>query len=108
MIDEEVARLLREAQGQATEILENDKENLRKLSDVLIEREVIEGAELRRYLDGEKPIPTKEELKRETERKQAEEARNGADKVPAGPEIIMSRAGDSAAPTQEIPVRPDA
>jgi hypothetical protein len=103
-----VARLLREAQDQATEILGNDKENLRKLSDVLIEREVIEGSELRKYLDGEKPIPTKEELKRDAQQKQAEEAKNGGDKVPAGPEIILSRAGDSAAPTQEIPVRPDA
>src|SRR6266540_4714225 len=108
MIDEEVARLLREAQDQAKEILENDKENLRKLSDVLIEREVIEGGELRKYLDGDKPIPTKEELKQETEKKQAEEAKDRADKVPAGPEIILSRAKNSAAPTQEIPVRPDA
>ncbi len=108
VIDEEVARLLREAQDRAKEILENDRENLRKLSDVLIEREVIEGSELRKYLDGDKPIPTKEELKQETQKKQAEEAKDRADKVPAGPEIILSRAGDRAAPTQEIPVRPDA
>ncbi|HEY3208914.1 MAG TPA: ATP-dependent zinc metalloprotease FtsH, partial [Actinomycetota bacterium] len=108
VIDEEVARLLREAQDQAKEILENDKENLRKLSDVLIEREVIEGGELRRYLDGDKPIPTKEELKRETRQRQADEAKERGDKVPADAEVIVSRAGDSAAPTQEIPVRPDA
>jgi hypothetical protein len=108
VIDEEVTRLLRDAQEQAKEILENDKENLRKLSDVLIEREVIEGSELRKYLDGVEPIPTKEELKRQTQQKQAEEAKDRGDKVPAGPEIILSRAGDSAAPTQEIPVRPDA
>jgi cell division protease FtsH len=103
VIDEEIARLLREAQEKAKSILENDRDYLRRLSDVLIEREVIEGTELRQYLDGEKPIPTKEELKREAEQKQAEDLKNGADKVPAGPDIIMSGAG-SASPTQEIPV----
>jgi cell division protease FtsH len=109
VIDEEVARLLREAQDKAKEILENDKENLRRLSDVLIEREVIEGAELRQYLDGEKPIPTKEALQQETRQKRDEERKAEEDKVPAGPEIIMSGAGErSAASTQEIPVRPDA
>jgi cell division protease FtsH len=113
VIDEEVARLLREAQDRAKGILENDKENLRRLSDVLIEREVIEGTELRQYLDGEKPIPTREALKQETQERQAEEKRAEeekarTDKVPARPEIILSRADGSAAPTQEIPVRPDA
>lgn len=108
VIDEEVARLLREAQDQAKEILENDKENLRKLSDVLIEREVIEGSELRKYLDGEKPIPTKEALQEETRRKRAEEKKAEEDKVLAGPEIILTPSERSAAPTQEIPVRPDA
>jgi cell division protease FtsH len=107
VIDEEIARLLREAQEKAKSILENDQDYLRRLSDVLIEREVIEGAELRQYLDGERPIPTKEELKREAQQKQAEEVKNGTDKIPAGPDIIMSGAG-SASPTQEIPVRPDA
>jgi cell division protease FtsH len=113
VIDEEVARLLREAQDRAMGILENDKENLRRLSDVLIEREVIEGTELRKYLDGEKPIPSKDELKQETREKQAEEKRAEeqkkaeTDKVPAEPGIVLT-GGDGAPTTQEIPVRPDA
>jgi cell division protease FtsH len=108
VIDEEVARLLREAQDKATEILDNDKENLRRLSDVLIEREVIEGSELRQYLDGEKPIPTKEALQEETRQKRADEKKAEEDKVPAGPEIILTPSEGAATPTQEIPVRPDA
>jgi cell division protease FtsH len=113
VIDEEVARLLREAQDHARSILENDKENLRRLSDVLIEREVIEGTELRQYLDGQKPIPSKDELKQETREKRAEEQRAEekkkaeTDKVPAEPGIVLT-GGDGAGTTQEIPVRPDA
>jgi len=108
VIDEEVARLLREAQDKATEILDNDRENLRRLSDVLIEREVIEGTELRQYLDGERPIPTKEALQEETRQKRADEKKAEDAKMPAGPEIILTPSEGSAAPTQEIPVRPDA
>src|SRR6266536_2289599 len=44
-------RLLREDQERAKENLEKDREKLRQLSAVLIEREVIEGSELRKYLD---------------------------------------------------------
>jgi cell division protease FtsH len=105
VIDEEVARLVREAQQQAREILEKDKENLRKLSDVLIEREVVEGSDLRQYLDGEKPIPTREEIQREAQRKRIENGQEA--KVPSGPEIILTPSEGSAASTQEIPVRPD-
>jgi cell division protease FtsH len=108
VIDEEVARLLREAQDQAKGILENDKDNLRRLSDVLIEREVIEGSELRLYLDGEKPIPTKDELQREAQQKRAEEGQDQTEKIPAGPDIILSRSeGSAVSATQEIPLRPD-
>jgi len=106
VIDEEVGRLVRESQDQAKVILDRDKENLRKLSDVLIEREVIEGTELRQYLDGVKPIPTREELQREAQQRESENGQQ-ADKVPSGPDIIMSPTEGSTASTQEIPVRPD-
>src|SRR5207249_279049 len=71
LVDEEVARFLNEAYERAYEILERDKDLLSKLSDVLIEREVIEGAKLRRYVAGEEPIPSKEDLERESEAKRA-------------------------------------
>jgi cell division protease FtsH len=105
IVDEEVSRLVNESHDQARVILEKDRDLLRRLSDVLIEREVIEGKELRRFVDGDVPIPSRDELKRE-----AEEKRNGQDKaneVPTGPDLIASQVSDEAAPTIEIPVRPD-
>jgi cell division protease FtsH len=103
MVDEEVTRLLNEAHARAREILAKERDLLSKLSIVLIEREVIEGKELRRYVDGDLPIPTREELRQE-----AEDKRNGekTQAVPAGPRIIASAASDDGA-TAEIPVRPD-
>ncbi|HEX2267608.1 MAG TPA: AAA family ATPase, partial [Actinomycetota bacterium] len=97
IVDEEVARLLKEARERARNILENEQDLLRQLSQVLIEREVIEGKTLRRYADGDEPIPTKEQLERESAEK-----RNGqqaAERRPSGPAIIPSRSAE----TQEIP-----
>jgi cell division protease FtsH len=102
LVDEEIARLVNEAHDRARDILESDREILKKLSDVLMEREVIEGADLRRYLNGEAPIPTREELQRESLEK-----RNGQrQEQSSGPEIISSAAGDTAQ-IQQIPARPD-
>jgi cell division protease FtsH len=107
VIDEEVARLINEAHDRAKSILERERDMLRKLSDVLIEREVIEGAELTRFVNGEEPIPTKEELDRE-----GVEKRNGQDRdraTASGPDIIESapQYGPREDQTQEIPARPD-
>ena len=101
VVDEEVARLLKDARERARKILDNERQLLEQLSQVLIEREVIEGKQLRRYADGEEPIPSKEELERESAEK-----RNGqttTDKGSSGPAIIPSRAAE----TQELPARPD-
>jgi hypothetical protein len=76
---------------------------------VLVEREVIEGDELRRYVDGEIPVPTADELKRESaERLAAAEngTRNG-EKEHSGPEIILSAPPTQELPTPQIPSRPD-
>jgi len=102
LVDEEVARLVNEAHDRATAILTKDRDLLEKLAGVLVEREVIEGKQLRRYVDGDDPIPTPEELKRE-----AEDRRNGGQpaKELTGPEIIMTPSESSRA--QEIPSRPD-
>ncbi len=102
LVDQEVTRLLNEAHQRATVILSKERDLLSKLSIVLIEREVIEGKELRRYVDGDLPIPTQEELRQE-----AAEKRNGEQPMPKGPSLIASEASDDAAPTAEIPVRPD-
>ena len=102
LVDEEIARLVNEAHDRAKAILAKDRALLEKLAVVLTEREVIEGKQLRRYVEGDEPIPSSEELKRE-----AEDRRNGGEpaKELTGPEIIMTPSEASA--SQEIPSRPD-
>ncbi|MFL5796658.1 MAG: ATP-dependent zinc metalloprotease FtsH [Actinomycetota bacterium] len=63
-VDKEVARLIGEAHRRATEILEERREVLDRLSKLLMAREVIEGADLDGYVDGTKPIPEPEEIGR--------------------------------------------
>jgi hypothetical protein len=70
---------------------------------VLIEREVIDGAQLRRYLAGEDAIPTKEQLKVETETRRAEEAEQ---KRITGPDLIPSMASEDGNATIELPAPP--
>jgi cell division protease FtsH len=102
LIDEEVSRLLNEAHEAAKVILQKDRDLLNRLSEVLIEREVLEGSDLRKYADGEAAIPTKEELRRESE---AKRVNNGHEET-TGPDLIAS-APPHMLPTQEIPTRPD-
>ncbi|HEX9235877.1 MAG TPA: ATP-dependent zinc metalloprotease FtsH [Actinomycetota bacterium] len=109
IVDEEIARLINEAHEMASSILEKERDLLDKLSDVLVEREVIEGAQLRRYVDGEEPIPTRDELKAEAEQKASENGQTDQQRLDSGPAIIASgvaeEAGDQV--TTELPARPD-
>jgi cell division protease FtsH len=129
VIDEEAGRMLAEAHDRATQILNQDQQLLQNLSRVLMAREVIEGAELKRLVDGEIPIPSDEELDRETEEraKQAAEEtarieRERARSAETGPSIISSDGAEGvavdgdgrrparvpgAADTEDIPPRPD-
>ena len=102
LVDEEIARLVNEAHDRAKAILAKDRALLEKLAVVLTEREVIEGKQLRRYVEGDEPIPTREELKRE-----AEDRRNGDQETKGltGPDIIM--APPEGAGTTPVPSRPD-
>ncbi len=50
-IDQEVASLVERAHRRATEILEQRRETLEKVARVLLEKEVIEGDELRQFLN---------------------------------------------------------
>jgi cell division protease FtsH len=103
VIDEEVLRLLNEAHEVARGILENDRKNLDELSEVLIEREVIDGAQLRRYLSGEDLIPSKAQLKQETEDRKAEEAEQ---KRITGPSLISSGVAEDGAGALQLPAPP--
>jgi cell division protease FtsH len=51
LIDEEVARLLREAEERATATLAGHRQALDRLADVLLERETVDGADVDRILD---------------------------------------------------------
>jgi cell division protease FtsH len=99
LVDEEVARLINEAHDRAEQILIADRGLLEKLSDVLIEREVIEGKELLAYVEGRKPIPTGEDLAREAAQRRSENGQKEASSISSGPDIIASQ--------PEIPARPD-
>ncbi|MEW6657906.1 MAG: ATP-dependent zinc metalloprotease FtsH [Thermodesulfobacteriota bacterium] len=50
-IDREVANLVERAHSRATEVLEQRRETLEKVARVLLEKEVLEGDELRRFLN---------------------------------------------------------
>jgi hypothetical protein len=104
LVDEEATRLLNEAHDRARAILTKDRRLLDRLSKVLVEREVIDGEELRSYLDGEKAIPTDADLKREADQKASDNGHK-KEKVKPGPVI---RASAPASKAEEIPVRPDA
>ncbi|MDQ4108587.1 MAG: ATP-dependent zinc metalloprotease FtsH, partial [Actinomycetota bacterium] len=57
LIDKEVRRLLDEAHVRAEGILEKNRELLNRLSALLIATEVIDGDELKSYVEGKKEIP---------------------------------------------------
>jgi cell division protease FtsH len=57
LIDKEVRRLLDEAHEHAEKILQENRELLNRLSALLIATEVIDGDELKAYVEGRKEIP---------------------------------------------------
>jgi cell division protease FtsH len=57
LIDKEVRRLLDEAHDRATTILQENRALLDRLSALLIATEVIDGDELKAYVEGTKQIP---------------------------------------------------
>jgi len=56
-IDKEVSRLIGEAHRRATEILDERREMLDRLSKLLMAQEVIEGIDLEAYVTGTRQIP---------------------------------------------------
>jgi cell division protease FtsH len=87
-IDEEIRALVDQARDRSMATLKDDRGLLDRLSEVLIAREVIDGDALRRWVDGEEPIPTIEELEREIEERRT--ANGHEDAPPARPEVISS------------------
>jgi cell division protease FtsH len=65
LIDEEVTRLLNEAHDQAVRILNQHRELLTSLSELLLVVETIDGVDLEAYAAGTKPIPDPDAIRRE-------------------------------------------
>jgi cell division protease FtsH len=63
VIDEEVSRLLSEAEHRATQLLTDRREGLDTLIDLLLERESIDGEEVERVL-GLPPRPSEDDRRR--------------------------------------------
>jgi cell division protease FtsH len=61
-IDEEVAKLLREAEGRATELLRGHRDALDRVVNLLLEKETIDGSELLAVLNLTNPgdVPVRE------------------------------------------------
>jgi cell division protease FtsH len=108
LVDGEVSRLLNEAHERAGIILNEDRQLLSDLSRVLMAREVIEGKQLQRYLGGDEPIPSAEDLQREIAQREQEKEQD-KDKAAPGPSITASHPPADREPTipQGIPARPD-
>jgi len=56
MIDKEIAKIIADAKDEATNIISKHKDNIKKIADVLLEKETIEADEFEKYL----PAPKKE------------------------------------------------
>ncbi|HET6771599.1 MAG TPA: cell division protein FtsH, partial [Actinomycetota bacterium] len=92
LVDEEVGRIVTEARDRARTILNERKDLLDKLARLLMEREVLEGKELRELVEGRVPA--------------AERA--GGDEKQGVPEGSMRPSGDGDGvhePTEELPGR---
>jgi cell division protease FtsH len=96
VVDDEVKRLVDEAHERANRVLEDQRDLLDRLADLLMVIEVIEGSDLSEYVQGTRPIPTAEEA-----RARLSQSGNGR-RTPSGPDII------GQAQTQPIPPPPPA
>jgi cell division protease FtsH len=57
VVSQEVQRIVGEARQRALDLLQADRQLLEALSAVLIEQEVMEGADLQAYVTGQRPLP---------------------------------------------------
>jgi cell division protease FtsH len=95
-VDDEVKRLVDEAHDRARKTLEAKRELLDRLSDLLMVTEVIDGAELKAYVEEPDTVPTAEQARERqaSENGDREKARRGT-----GPDIIV-------APDRSVPPPP--
>ncbi len=104
-IDDEVARIMREAHDRAAEILEANRDQMDLMASVLLERETVEGEacdallanEWQSYLEREDDILAAKEAE-EREARAADEAAARADEDGEdGEELVVEAAADARA-----------
>ena len=87
-VDDEIARILRQCYDEARCVLEEHRDALDRISDALLERETLEGAELRLLIEGQElpplPLPAVTPPKKDVppERVEAEPKSVAGDKLP--------------------------
>jgi cell division protease FtsH len=82
LVDDEVSSLITRAHDRAREVLEGKRDVLDRLSSLLMGVEVIEGTDLKAYVDGTKTVPTIEEARA------AQAAANGERNRASRPNIV--------------------
>jgi cell division protease FtsH len=85
-VDDEIKRIVDEAHERARIVLQDRRELLDRLSDLLMVTEVIDGEELKAYASGDRAIPTPEEARtKQAQNGQAEKQAAAA----SGPDIVL-------------------
>jgi cell division protease FtsH len=107
IIDEEVSRIVTEARDRALDILDGKKSLLDRLAKLLMVREVLEGEELKAFVEGETEIPSLEEERSRVEAERAEQ-RRVEDERRAAREEERRKAAVGAVPhaTEDVPTPP--
>ena len=107
IIDQEVSRIVSEARDRALDMLDDKKALLDRLAKLLMVREVLEGQELKAFVEGDAEIPSIEEERTRVEAERGEQERV-EDERRAAREEEERRAAVGAVPhpTEDIPTPP--
>ncbi len=111
IVDQEVSRIVTEARDRAGDILDGKKDLLDRLAGLLMVREVLEGKELKAFVDGETEIPSIEEERTKVEaeradRERVEEEKREAERKEQEEERRKAAVGAVPHSTEEIPTPP--
>ncbi|WP_045212394.1 ATP-dependent zinc metalloprotease FtsH [Desulfonatronovibrio magnus] len=86
LIDDEVKKIVRDAYEKAKQLLKDNLDNLKNLSEALLERETLSGAEVEMVMNGEELPPLADKMRapeesRDSSRKKSDEAPKKAEKA---------------------------
>jgi cell division protease FtsH len=104
LIDEEIAKILKEEFQRALGIIEKRKDLLSDLSKLLMVRETLEGDELRAFVEGSKPMPDPEDERRRLEAEH--EAREAKAREEEKEKASLAGARDGRSTEQLDPIPP--